>query len=75
MKNLPIKKRRRRPGKCLMAVRDQEGLQEDRAQAYLYRPIAHRIPSTASTTNYTRRNIFRLVGRAKLEKKWMCFHP
>jgi hypothetical protein len=32
-----------------MVVRDQEGLQEYRPHAYLYRPIAHRIPSTACT--------------------------
>ncbi len=32
-----------------MVAREQEGLQEYRALAYLYRPIAHRIPSTACT--------------------------
>jgi hypothetical protein len=32
-----------------MVMSEQEGLQEDRAHAYLYRPIAHWIPSTACT--------------------------
>jgi hypothetical protein len=69
-----------------MVAREQEGLQEYRAHAYLYRPIAHRIPSTACTqaTIALLETFLGLLADGLIslkymgevrEKNWTCFHP